>query len=111
MPGRGHAYQITASWQDDVRRRLAELGWSQAELARRAGIRPPSLTALLKPGAIQTTAMPAINKVLGFPAPLDQPPAIVQEGAAYLAQLDDIEQGRWVERLRHAVEEARRKRK
>lgn len=103
MPGKGHAYQITEEWQDHVLRWTAEHGHN--ELARRAKIRPSSLTSALKPGAIQTTKMPQINRVVGLPPPLDKPSPIVQEGARYLSMLDEIEQGRFVERLRQAVEQ------
>lgn len=108
MPGKGHAYQITKEWQDLVRRKVNEVGHN--EFARLAKIAPSSLTALLRPDAIQTAKMPAINKVLGLPPPLDKPSPAVQEAARYLAELDDLEQGRWVERLRQAAEEKRKRR-
>jgi len=72
---------------------------------------PSSLTKLLKPGAIQTTKMPAINKVVGLPPPLDRPSPAVQEGARYLAQLDELELGRQIEKLRQLVEDKKRQRR
>lgn len=109
MPGRGHAFQITTEWQDAVRRWADENGHN--ELARQARMSPSSLTAVLKPGAIQTTKMPAINKVVGLPPPVDKPSPTVLEGARYLQQMSEIEQGRWVEKLKQAAEASRRSRR
>ena len=41
--------RATQQWKRQVRERLAELGWSQAELARRVGCSAPAITLLLKP--------------------------------------------------------------
>lgn len=112
MPGKGHAYQITAEWQALVERKREEKGIGHNDLARKAGMSPSSLTGVLKPGAIQTTKMPAINKVLGIDPPLDKPSSVAQEIASLVQQIrDPIEQGRWAERIRQAVEQQDKRRK
>ena len=69
MPRKGPAYPISKEWQDEVRARVDEMGISQNELARRAGIAISSLSEALKDGAVQTTVMREINKAIGLPPP------------------------------------------
>lgn len=108
MPGKGHAFQITREWQDLVHAKMKEKGLGLSELAKQAKMAKSSLSTTLKPGAIQTTKMPAINKVLGIAQPLDKPTPAVQEGANLLGQLPPLEQGRWLERIRQAVEQTKK---
>jgi len=71
----GPAYPVTRKWQDDVQRQLDEnkaagrQPTNRAELARLVGCKPPSLTALLRPGAKQSALVPKIHKALGWEKP------------------------------------------
>jgi transcriptional regulator with XRE-family HTH domain len=112
VPGKGHAYQITAEWQQEIRDKLEELGISQNELARLAGIRQSSLSSALKKGAIQSAKMPAINKAAGLPPPLDSTTSAGQEAARLIDQLNDpVEKGKWIEKIRQAVEQQPKRRR
>lgn len=71
----GPAYPVTRKWQDDVQRQLDDnkaagrQPSNRAELARLIGCKPPSLTALLKPGAKQSSLVPRIHKAFGWAKP------------------------------------------
>lgn len=115
MPRKGPAYPITEEWQGWVRTRIEEMKKagevrSQNELATLAGISKASLSEALAEGAVQTTVMPQIHKALGWPPPLLAPPVYLLRLVEAFEQLSDFEQGRWIEQLRQAVDEERRRR-
>jgi hypothetical protein len=112
MPRKGPAYPITPQWQGWVRDRIEEMkktGDIKADLdiASRAGIAKSSLSGALKEGAVQSTVMPQIHKVLGWPPPLMTPPIHVLRLVEFFSRLSDFEQGQQLERLRHIVGEER----
>jgi hypothetical protein len=115
MPRKGPAYPITPEWQGRVRDRIdamidAKEVESQNEVARNAGIAQSSLSGALKKGAVQSTVMREIHKALGWPPPLMCPPVYVLQLVEYFQRLSELDQGRWLERMRNEVESARSKR-
>lgn len=92
-----------------MRSRIDEMGISQNELARRAGISIASMSDALKDGAVQTTVMREINKVVGMPAP---PSAFTPDNLElnYLwDNMSERDRGALIERARQSVT-AKRKR-
>jgi hypothetical protein len=71
----GPAYPVPRKWQEDVQRQLDDNKAagrepsSRAALARMIGCQPPSLTALLRPGAKQSSLVPKIHKALTWEKP------------------------------------------
>lgn len=55
----------------DIKALLEKRGISQAELARRIGASPGSITLLFKPETVQSRLVPAVHKVLGLDPPSD----------------------------------------
>jgi transcriptional regulator with XRE-family HTH domain len=99
MPTRGLRYPVDAQWRKHVREWLAAEekkpdGISQTELARRAGIKGPTLNQLLSGISRHSHAVPSINKMVGLPPPAVAAGTIdeAELGAqldAVMAQLDD----------------------
>ena len=68
----GPAFPTPARWKEDVRSKMAELGWSQYELARAVGCTQPAIAWVLGPQAKQSSLVPRIHKALGL-APVSAP--------------------------------------
>ena len=103
MPRKGPAYAITPGWRDRVLERIGEMKISQNELARRARISKASMSDALADGAVQTTVMPQIHKVLGWdPPPTGFAPDALELLALY-TQMSERDQGALVERARQDV--------
>lgn len=112
MPRKGPAYPFTEDWQGWVRDRIEQMIRdgeipSQNAFAKKAGISKASLSEALKPGAKQTAYMPEIHKALGWPMPLRSPPNHVIRLVEFFTELPELEQGRWLEKIRQEVEEER----
>lgn len=71
---------VDSVWQADIKALLEKRKISQAELARRIGASPGSITLLFKPDTVQSRLVRAVHKVLG----LDPPP-----DAASISERDD----------------------
>lgn len=70
MPRKGSAWPITTEWRTVVLARIAELGISQNELARRAHVSKAALSQALNEDSRQTTVMPELHRALGLPPPV-----------------------------------------
>jgi transcriptional regulator with XRE-family HTH domain len=108
VPRQGPAYPISPEWQERVRARIDELGWSQNELARRAKISKSSLSKSLADGAVQSTCMRELHAVLGWPPPVSSTELHVLEAVDYYTKLDPREQGRILEQLRAGAAKKKR---
>lgn len=62
----GPAYPITKPWQDAIRARMAELDWSQRDLAKAVGCTQPAIAWVFRPQAKQSSLVPKIHKALGL---------------------------------------------
>jgi lambda repressor-like predicted transcriptional regulator len=69
VPRKGSAYPIDKQWRDRVEARIAEMGISRSEFARRAKVSKASLSEALSPESKQSTLVPAIHKALGWGPP------------------------------------------
>ena len=85
----GPAYPVTAAWRRLVLRRLEELGWSQAELARRIGCAAPTITNVMRDSS-QSRLVPAIHKALGWDAPALPADAAGDPSSNRVAELVEI---------------------
>jgi transcriptional regulator with XRE-family HTH domain len=94
------AYAISDDWQDRVRDRIAEMGISQNELARRAHISKSALSEALMSGAVETTVMPEIHKALGWPMPQIVLHPDRLELLALYEEMSEFDKGASLERLR-----------
>ncbi|HVY79864.1 MAG TPA: hypothetical protein VG994_02690 [Steroidobacteraceae bacterium] len=88
--------------------RIDEMGVSQNQLARDAGISKASLSEALAVGAIQTTVMPQIHKALGWKAPPTTFSPDQFEALALYMDLNDFDRGEMLEKLRQKVEQKKR---
>lgn len=77
---------MTRQWQEMVQKRLKDRSMSQAELARLIGVKPPSITAMLKPGAKQSRLVPRVQKVLGMGRPELPASSVVDDKRTRLAE-------------------------
>lgn len=114
MPRRGPAYPIDAAWKRAARARIAELIErgdldSQNDLARRAGVSKSSLSETFAADSVQSTVLPQLHRALGWPPPLLCPPTYVLELVELFVALPERQQGEWIERIRQAVADARRR--
>lgn len=94
---RGPGYPIDAVWRASVKKRLAELGMNQSDLARRIGASTAAVTILLSPKTRHSRLVPAIHRVLEW-----RPPSTSPETEALSEDLL-----RW-ERLYHQLDETAR---
>ncbi len=107
MPKKGHAIPTSPEWKERVRARLGELGISQNELARRAKIRPSTVSAALAAASGQTTVMAEIHKALGWDPP---PTRFAPDGLEALAiyeQLADLDRGELLGEMRAKLKAAK----
>jgi transcriptional regulator with XRE-family HTH domain len=100
----GPAYPITRQWQEAVRARMEELGWSQYDLAKAVGCTQPAIAWVLRPQAKQTSLVPRIHKALGLTKP--EPPS-TEAVAPLRAELYEMLEGLTDEELEHIVATAR----
>ena len=70
QPQRTCSHAIDAVWQTQIRARMAELGVSQAELARRVGSSAAAMTLLFKPETTGSTFVSRIHTALNLAPPL-----------------------------------------
>jgi transcriptional regulator with XRE-family HTH domain len=64
----GQRHATDEEWKGALKLRLEELGWSNAEFARRLGVTPGAVTHLFKK-AVTSTLRPRIEKLVGWPDP------------------------------------------
>jgi transcriptional regulator with XRE-family HTH domain len=111
VPKKGHQYPIDTDWKDRVRDRILELRISQNELARRARISKAALSDALSAESLQSAFVPGIHRALGWPVP----PLVLAPDALELVslygQMEERDQGAFVQDARHKVETARRGKK
>jgi hypothetical protein len=62
----GERYPTDEEWKEVLKLRLGELGWSNAELARKLNVTPAAITHLFKK-AVTSTLKPEIEKLVGWP--------------------------------------------
>lgn len=108
-------YPVTERWRALVRARISEMEISQAELARRIGHTPASVTNILRDNR-SSSLIPDIHRVLGWPPPPLPEDVVPTEGtrdvkefAAIGRQLPDDLRASTLAYLR-SVLESRRKR-
>jgi transcriptional regulator with XRE-family HTH domain len=93
------AHAIDDAWRSRVTRALEQKQWSRAELARRAGCPPSTITELLNGDAHQSPYVPAIHIALNWTPPL---PPVMNEQAEQLMDawqhLDEVGKARLLER-------------
>jgi len=66
----GPSYPVSDGWREQIFAKMRELGISQAELARLAGISKSGLSDLLTNPKIRSSRLvPRVHKALGLPAP------------------------------------------
>lgn len=91
----GAAYPITRQWQEAIRARLEEMGWSQQDLANAVGCTQPAIAWVLRPQAKQSSLVPKIHKALGLvkavPPATENVDPVRAELADLLEQLTDEE--------------------
>lgn len=76
----GERYPTDEEWKEALKLRLEELGWKNAELARRLNVTPAAITHLFKK-AVSSTLRPEIEKLVGWPdANRPSPPSRVAIG-------------------------------
>lgn len=93
-------FPVDKAWQDDIRALLKRRGISQAELARRIGASPGSITLLFKPDTDQSRLVPAIHRCLELTPPPDN--------TAVAERSEQTEQRReWDKILRELTKEQR----
>lgn len=73
QPPRGPRYPTDAEWKDAVRRRLAELGMTQKQLADKVGCVPSAIAQMLAVEAKESSLKPLVHQALGWPAPSSGP--------------------------------------
>jgi transcriptional regulator with XRE-family HTH domain len=100
----GSAYPITRQWQEAIRARMAELDWSQYDLAKAVGCSQPAIAWLMRPQTKQSALVPKIHKALGLTKPV--PPATGSVDPAR-AELDDMLEQLTDEELAHIVSTVR----
>jgi hypothetical protein len=69
MARRGPAYPITDEWKSSVRLRLKEISMTEKQLASRIGCAQSTISETLSPASMQSSLVPDIHKVLGWPEP------------------------------------------
>lgn len=79
MARRSPAYPITAEWRANVRKRLRELEMTERQLADRVRCAQSTISEALSAAAVQSSLVPDIHRVLGWPAP-DAPGAPIAAG-------------------------------
>lgn len=114
MPRKGQAYPVDDGWRERVKRKLADLDWTQADLARELKCGRSTITALLKPtaeGGVQQSPLKlAVHEALGWSPPI--PPSMEEDAGEVwelLKQMTPIDRVRWLERGHALIDEAKRK--
>jgi transcriptional regulator with XRE-family HTH domain len=100
----GAAYPITRPWQEAIRARLDDLGWSQHDLAKAVGCTQPAIAWVLRPQAKQSSLVPKIHKALGLTKVAAPSTA---EVSPVRAELADLLESLTDEELAHIVATAR----
>lgn len=103
----GYTYPIDDEWRARVVARLEEIGWSQARLAREAGMKSRSLLSELLSGEKDhTTYLPEIHVLLKWPPPKSS--SLPEFGAGEMTyiwgRLDEVGRRRVIESARYELD-------
>lgn len=103
--GKSHRYVVDDVWRSRVEGRLAERGWTRADLARESHVGKSTITDLLNGKQDHCVGLPRIHKALGWDPPL--PPILSNDASELFGiwdRLNEFERGRLLERARSIFE-------
>lgn len=104
MPTVGQAYPVDDAWRSEVERRLAFRGWSRADLAKAISCPKSAITNLLNGTTKQSALVPKIEKKLGMRMSRHRTD-LERRIDDVVAQLDDMQKARYLERGLALLEE------
>lgn len=84
-------WTITPEYRREVRAEMEKRGWTQWDLARATKFTQAAISLVVDPnGTEQSSAVPAINRVFGWPPPRDSIPHPTELAARWDAALEQV---------------------
>ena len=90
-PREGYGYPVKPEWQEDVKKRLAKIGMTEKQLAKRIGCAQSTINDMLNKPGKQSALVPEIHAAIGWDPPPDvqTAPPIPSPDAIEMAHMFD----------------------